>query len=257
MILLFNSNHQPVLEKKVIQIKPVDYFKKQQELEESPPNEIDIHREEIESTKKELKQLQSEKERLLQSVQEEIETEKHNWQKEKEHWIEQAKQEGYNAGFALGKEDGYSQYKALIDQANSIIQSAREDYYQTVEQNEETIIHLAMHTAEKILQQKIADKPEMFINIVRTAIQDIKDQSNITIYLHPANYQFVLQQKEELMRLLEKEAALSIHINERLAENACIIEHPYGQIDASVDTQLTQIRQILQEFAMEKNDESS
>lgn len=258
MILLFDSNNQTTLDKRVIQIKPLDYFKQQQEKETgTPQDELANQKDMIASTKQELDQLKQEKEQLLQSVQQEIETEKNNWQTEKEQWIEQAKEEGFNKGIQLGKEEGYSQYQSLIEQANAIISSAQKDYYQTIEQNEETIINLAVHTAEKILQLKIEQEPEVFSNIVQTAIQNIKNQSKITIYLHPTNYQFVLNQKNELMRLLDKEATLSIYINEGLANNACVIEHPFGRIDASIDTQLEEIRQILQELAMEKNDESS
>jgi flagellar assembly protein FliH len=37
-----------------------------------------------------------------------------------------------------------------------------------------------------------------------------------------------------------------------MTENQCLIEHPFGRIDASIDTQLEQIRNVLDQVTMEK-----
>ncbi|MFB4475339.1 flagellar assembly protein FliH, partial [Oceanobacillus caeni] len=61
--------------------------------------------------------------------------------------------------------------------------------------------------------------------------------------------------KQELTQLLENNLKLSIYVKEELDVNACIVEHPFGQIDASIDTQLSQIKQILQDVVQENGHE--
>jgi len=260
------SNHHQSFSsnKKMIQIKPPEYFLEKQSgfdketAGETPLlNQLNHYEGEIEAAREELERIKAEQDQLLRTTNEQIQKEKSGWELEKEQLTEQAKSEGYYEGLILGKEEAHNQYKGLIDQANSIIESAQKDYFTTIDQNEETIIDLAIHTAEKVVQQKIADTPEVMLRIVRAAIQDIKDKSKLMIYLSPENYEYVLHQKHELLRILDNKADLSIYMNEQLSENACVIEHPYGQIDASVDTQLAQIRQILHELVMEKNDKSN
>ena len=263
-ILLSNHNESFSSNKKIIQIKPPEYFLEKQSASNqtidhnlSPKEQLSHVEGKIEFAEQELERLKAEQNELLTKTHEEITKERNNWEQEKEQLIEVTKKEGYEEGVVLGKEEGKSQYKTLLHQANSIIESAQKDYFSTIDRNEETIIDLAIHTAEKILQQKISDEPEAILGLVKAAIQDIKDKSKIMIYLHPENYQYVLNQKNELLRILDNEANLSIYINEKLTENACVIEHPYGQIDASIDTQLGQIRQILHELVMEKDDKSN
>jgi len=113
------------------------------------------------------------------------------------------------------------------------------------------IVKLAVRSAEKVIKQQLSEHPESFLEIVKAAIHELKDHAVVSIFLHPDNYEHVLKQKDELRQLLDAETKLAIYIREDLEKNSCLIEHPYGQIDASVDTQLDQIRQALEEKAME------
>lgn len=205
----------------------------------------------IKDYQNEILKLEKRRKQLLIETENEIVKEKELWEKQKEKLIKKAHDKGYQDGLSIGKQEGLRQYNDLINQANEIIKRATKDYHNTIEESEEMIIGLAIYTAEKVLEQKINGDPEQFLSIVSTAIKEIKDQSTISIYLHPNNYEFVVQQKDELVETLDGDTKLSIYIDQELNENDCIIEHPFGQIDASVDTQLNQIRSALVEFVLE------
>ncbi|NUJ33116.1 hypothetical protein HUS65_22110, partial [Pseudoalteromonas sp. 2103] len=125
------------------------------------------------------------------------------------------------------------EYRDLIDQTNSVIQRANEEYHAIVAKSDESILNLAIYVAEKILNQKIEEDSNAFFDIIKIAIKELQDQSDISIYLHPNKYSFVLDHKQELTQLLENNLKLSIYVKEELDVNACIVEHPFGQIDAS------------------------
>ncbi len=48
--------------------------------------------------------------------------------------------------------------------------------------------------------------------------------------------------KQEIEQTIGNQASLSIFPNKELAKYSCIIETPFGQIDASIDTQLTELK---------------
>lgn len=238
-------------EEKVIKIKPVQTVEKQNEDKHKQLHE----QSKLKHMKEELKQLEQHKNKILQEAAAQIEQEKKSWKQEKAQWIEQSKQQGYQAGFEQGKQAGIAQYEQQIDKANAIVETATKDYYTTVEASDDTIIELAIHTAEKILKNTLSNQPEAFIPIVTAAISELKDQSRLAIYLHPNNYEYVVNQKEDLMQLLDGDTALSIFIDRQLSENDCLIVHPFGQIDVGIDTQLQQIAQALQEVSGEQRHE--
>ncbi len=207
--------------------------------------------EQIDNLKLELKDLRNHKELLLNETNAEIQQAKQNWESEKHAYIESAKKEGYQAGYKEGEEAAQHEYRTLIEQANSIVESAGLDYHTTIEKHEESIIELAVYTAEKILSQQLEKSSQSFLPIVKSAIRELKDQSVISIYLNPANYETVLEQKEELLQVLEEDVKLAIYINVEIPENGCLIKHPFGQMDAGIDTQLNELRQVLHEVSRE------
>ena len=250
-ILLSNSGKQPYEQKKKIRIKSIDLSQKDLMNGSKTKKGNQEMENELHNARKELTEVLNEKNLLIQKTKEIVIREKNNWKAEKEQWIEAAKEQGFSEGLLLGKEEGFNKYQQLLDEANALTETALKDYHTTVEKSNETILDLAIHTAQRIVKEKISEDPHVFMNIVKTAIKEIKDQPVISIYLHPGNYSNVLQQKEELVQLLENEAKLSIYTRENMDENSCLIEHPFGQIDASVDTQLHQLRSALQTIAME------
>lgn len=207
--------------------------------------------EQIDNLMLELEDLRNHKEMLLNETNSEIQQARQNWETEKHAYIESAKKEGYQAGYKEGEEAAHHEYLVLIDQANSIVESAGHDYHATIEKHEESIIELAMYTAEKILRQQLEKSSQSFLPIVKSAIRELKDQSVISIYLNPANYETVLEQKEELLQVLEEDVRLAIYINVEIPENGCLIKHPFGQMDAGIDTQLNELRQVLHEVSRE------
>lgn len=242
-----NSREIPQRE---IKIKPIELVRKQT-TETDPEQESAAIEEKLAAAKRELELVKQETSKLKENAKASIQEEKESWINEKQRLVEEAKNEGYQAGFEQGKSESLHVYHETINNANRIVDLVKVDYQVTLEKTEEVIVQIAMHTAEKIINQQLQENPEQFVHIVKTALKEIKDQTVISIYLHPANYENVLQQKAELKRILEQETKLSLYIDEELKENSCIIEHPFGRIDASIDTQLEKIREALEELVME------
>lgn len=252
-ISLSDSENKQLFNQKLIKIKPIRSI--QHTIEDEPIDsnkELETIQDEIESMQQELLDLAQKKEVLLEQTKRAIEQEKNNWAETKHQLIESAKQEGYQTGFFQGEQAGKAAYEEKLNQANLIIDATMYDYNKTIENSEETILQLSLSIAEKIIGKEISKEPATFLGIIRQAIRELKDQSTVTIYLHPLNYSEVIEQKDELNRIMEDESTLSIYLDENLKKNTCLIEHAFGQIDASVDTQLSKIREALQDYLMEK-----
>lgn len=231
-----------------IQLKPVQTI---HETQSNDSHDKETTESAILELSTELQQLTEDKQRLMKETQKAIDEEKEAWETEKQIYIESAKKEGYEAGFEIGKTESTQIYEALIEKANVIVHQTETDYHKEMEHNSESIVQLAVHIAEKIIQDTLKKQPEAFMNIVKPVLRELKETGRVTIYLHPDNYEYVFQQKEELTGILEETKKISIYADESLPTHSCIIEHPYGQIDASIDTQLEQIRNTLLEIASE------
>lgn len=145
---------------------------------------------------------------------------------------------------ALGKAEALQQYAELINRANSITEMSRKAVEDKLEDANEEIVELAVALAKKVWQQKSDDK-EAFLLLVQQVVNEVKEYDDISIYVDPYYYETIFQQKDEIQQLLYKECRLGIYADEKAPKGSCYIETPFGRVDASVDTQLMQLKDKL------------
>ncbi|NSL51185.1 flagellar assembly protein FliH [Calidifontibacillus erzurumensis] len=252
--------------KKVITLKPLtgNFFEEKKTIDLTSEPNNDIHEAEkkaeeiLREAEEEALSILKDAEKKLNAILQQIESEKQNWEFEKQHLIETARQEGYQRGLELGKQDGFNEYKMLIDQAKETVDLSKNDYLKTVEEAERTILHLGLKAAEKIIGFTLDLNPEAFSNLVKKVIKEVRDHQDVKIYVHPKYYDLMISQKEELKTYFTNPLTeLYIYPNEELNQTDCIIESSFGRIDASVDSQLRELKlKLLEMLDGDSNDEN-
>ncbi|WP_169331754.1 flagellar assembly protein FliH [Gracilibacillus halophilus] len=238
-----------------IAIKPIQTLNIEKEPNQSQEDFQDIQ-DQIKEAKQQLRDVKQQIEEQKKAANEEIDQMKQQWEEERQADQEKAQQEGYQQGFEQGKNDSVKQYEAFIQQGRDVVRQANQDYEDIIQKSESSILEIALEVAEKIVYHSLSEDHELYTNMVRRAINQVMNQTSVEIYCVPAHYQKVLDNKEELMHILHQRAELSIYPDEQLQEGQVIIETPYGKIDASVDTQLEEIRyrlaQVVEEMTREQ-----
>lgn len=249
------SNQNSNRNVKVISLKKLSDIQKSQN--DSTTTNIEEHTIKLENEMTELEQslkdLEQKKEKMLTDIKEAIEKEKTIWLETKEKERQEAKDTGYKIGYDEGLEKAEQVWANKIKEANQITEMSNQDYYRTVEKHEDAILQLSIATAEKVIQNKLNEDKSYFITIIKQAIEELRDKSNIVIYVHPNRYSILIDQKAELEQLLEKEDLLTVYMDKQLEENDCTIKHPFGQVDVGIDVQLQQIKDILAERLREES----
>lgn len=239
---------------KIIGIKPVKKLYQIEKEEPKEKKEEDVA-ELAEQARKILEQAKEEAETMLDSARKTIQQEKVEWEKEKEMLTKQAKEQGIQIGTEQGQQQGYQEYENLLGQAAQIIKLAKKDYQATLTESEDMIVHIALTAASKILKTEV-EKTEHYVQMVQYVLKEVKDQTKITVFSHPEDYHLLLTQKDELLNIVHYDADLTIYPDSELTRGACIIESPYGMIDAGIDSQLQELRDKLFEISKEKAIES-
>lgn len=168
---------------------------------------------------------------------------------------EEAKQAGFNEGFNQGLESGKAEYEGVIREAHDVVNLAKEDYFRTVEKAEPVILDLALAVAEKIVGDILLSDDNYWKKVIEAAIFEVKEQQEVRLYVHPDWYEKTLKHKDELENMLSQAEQLYIFPDVELTLTSCIVETPYGRIDASVDSQLAEIKKQLHEKLKENRHE--
>ena len=141
-----------------------------------------------------------------------------------------------------------TEMKNDIEQVKQLVDLAKDDYLAYIESAEQTILQLAMQVSEKIIGHELSSSKESFLYIVKKVLKEVREYPEIQLRVHHKNYPFLLTAQEEIMSIFPKETTFYIYPDEDLQETACIIETSKGRIDASVDSQLHELKQKLIEL---------
>ncbi|MFJ7976399.1 flagellar assembly protein FliH [Peribacillus sp. NPDC096379] len=220
------------------------------DLSDSPEGQVNVQEylitEQIEDAKREAKALIKEAETKAGQILQEIEQAKEYWENhEKAEHMKQAYDSGFAEGVQTGRSSGYEEWIDKINQAKEIANSSKEEYVKYINSSEAMILELAIAVAEKIIDQKLKESSEAFLSIVKRTIKEARNYREIQLHINPVHYEEIIEQKEDLQAMFTKETALIIYPDPELSEDSCLIESANGRIDASVDSQLREIKDKL------------
>ncbi|HEY4553816.1 MAG TPA: flagellar assembly protein FliH [Bacillaceae bacterium] len=214
---------------------------------------LDLHKEL--AVKEALKQAEDQAEAIIARAQEEARTIQHhmdaeraNWEEEKNILRKKAWETGYEEGLKEGHQQGLLTYEEQITAARDIVRDSREAFQQYLESAERTILELAVSVAEKVLHGTLQENPEQFHHLVKAALKEAREFKEVQIHVHPANHQALMAAKNELDALFPSNTQCFIYPDSDMDEHACVIESENGRIDASIGSQLSELKSKLLEL---------
>ena len=167
-----------------------------------------------------------------------------------------ARDEGYREGYAQGigkaMEDAQRDKEAVAARMEKEVQAflekadmAREE---VLLQARDELLDLCIAVAEKVVRVSLKSSSEVIVRMIQTATERLKRQEWVHIYISGCDTKGVAQISPALTTAL---GALSQHVKIiPMGDDeggTCIVETPEEIIDASVSTQMTNIRDLLRD----------
>ncbi|WP_349410496.1 flagellar assembly protein FliH [Pseudalkalibacillus sp. SCS-8] len=162
--------------------------------------------------------------------------------------LAQAHRQGYEEGYQQGKDQSETEYKQYLHEARDILSQAQSHYEAKLLEAEPELIRLSVRIAEKIIGQKLEEE-ETWKGFISEALHQVKQEEEIKIFISPQNYDRTLPLTTKLSKSLDSDIVL--YPDETQSEQGCLIETRYGQIDASINSQLDEMEAKLLEIVGE------
>jgi flagellar assembly protein FliH len=120
------------------------------------------------------------------------------------------------------------------------------------------MVRLALEIAEKIIHKELAAEPEIVASVLQRARQEVIDARHIRIRLHPADYELLAEIRPDLLTMgNDRGRAIEVVIDEDLNRGGCRLETEIGVVDATVPTQITELRrQLLDQESVRTHEDS-
>jgi flagellar assembly protein FliH len=157
-----------------------------------------------------------------------------------------SREEGYNEGIAQATQE----YEKLLEEAREIKNQAGVEYKQVLDSLEEDAVNTILDIAKKVISKELECKQNILL-LVREAFEKCSKDRKAVLKLSKSDFEYVNKNKDQLHAMLERSEETEIKKDLSLKEGGCVIETPYGSIDAGATTKLEKIendfRDILNE----------
>lgn len=167
---------------------------------------------------------------------------------------EQGYAEGRKLGYEEGVQDAYEEQRMILDKEIQALQTNVADVIRSVSTEKEKLMEtvvddlkkISLAVAEKIIQTSLQSSEDIIKRIILAATDKMKKRQWAKIYITKCNTGISLEADVEFLeRLSRLSDNVKIVTMDNAEEGTCIIELPDEVIDASVGTQLKNIKDII------------
>ncbi|MDF0672821.1 MAG: response regulator [Nitrospira sp.] len=155
----------------------------------------------------------------------------------------------YERGLAEGRRQSEAQRQqdlAVVTEAVRKFDAARSALRQTVE---EEIIALALQIASKVLHESAESHREQIVMQAKAALGAVEESDGVVIQVHPADAAVLEEVREELVGRQNIARKLTIEPVASLQRGSCLLHTATRLVDASLDTQLFRLGDVLRNRA--------
>ena len=158
--------------------------------------------------------------------------------------------EAYEKGFAQGERDGIrlseKTIEGLLESLRGVIADLNQQCRELGEEIERGMIRLVFTVLRKILHREDLIPESAVKESLNAAFHRIVDPRKVTVRVNPKDHQFILSCPGDLP-WKEEAGGVRVVPDDSIARGGCVLETPFGEVDATLDGQLDQILSLVED----------
>ena len=176
---------------------------------------------------------------------------------EAEQQAQTAATEGFQEGFAQGLAQAEADFREQRELMEGLIAGAYEEQKRIIREAEPFLLSLSTEIARKIIRNELKQDDAQLLSIIQHALRQADDSEEVVIHVALEDYPVVLPFEDELKSYIRAGAELKLMPVANQAPSGCTIHTKSGSYDATLDSQLSEIKKQLLLYCEEKaNDEA-
>lgn len=177
--------------------------------------------------------------------------------------FESASREGYSSGYENGYANGYQEAEEQVNQTlkveaedllielKTLIESVEQNKRDLLEEYKDDLKDIAIAIAEKVIHVSLKSSGDIIKRMIASATEGILSKEWVKIYIAKCDAELAVNGDSDLIGSLSYVSdRIKIILMEDEASGTCIIELPDKVIDASANTQIENIKEIISSSRM-------
>ncbi|MDO4965368.1 MAG: FliH/SctL family protein [Lachnospiraceae bacterium] len=188
---------------------------------------------------------QEEADRILSAAREEAESILASANAEALEIKAKAESDGHDEGYKVGYDEGVKLAEEAEQRCMQKEQELEELYEQKIEELEPVFVDKLTDIYEHVFMTDLADKKELVLYLLSDAMRNIEGGKNFLVHVSKDDYEYVLENKDELFKGLPSTSTLEVIEDLTLSVAQCFIEAESGIFDCGLGTELSLLKKEL------------
>lgn len=148
---------------------------------------------------------------------------------------------GYAQGERAGVEAGNRRGDAMVRRLGETLEELASLRQTLLQQSERQLVQLALAVARRIVRREVAADDELLMALARVALDKLGEAGQATIRLHPEDFTRAAARGAERWEA----AHVTVVADAAVSRGGCLVESPFGFVDASIDAQFQELARAL------------
>lgn len=156
---------------------------------------------------------------------------------------------GYDAGYERGKAEAKASYESstaeMLDRLGAVVAGFESVKSAVFAANERFLVELVYRIAGSILQKEILLDSEYLTRVVRSVVEKVGVKEQLKLIASTAQVELLYAMLPELEKKHAGLKNITIEASSQLGESDVIIETDWNRIDATLDSQLGSLHEVV------------
>ncbi len=159
-----------------------------------------------------------------------------------------AEKEGFDKGREEGFASGKGEVERLIEQLHSMLDRIIEKRNEIIDETESQLVSLVLMISKKVIKVISENQKNVVINNVIQALRKLKSRGEVLIRVNLEDVELTSEHVKDFMRMVENVRSVTVVEDSTVDKGGCIIESDFGEIDARISSQLSEIEDKILEL---------
>ena len=167
--------------------------------------------------------------------------------------VETAEREASKQGRVEGREEGYKEGVAeaerLVGRLHIILDRAMDKRAEILAETETQVVELVLLVAKKVVKVISENQKSVVVQNIQQALRKLKTKSDVIVRVNLADLQLSTEHVKDFVQMTENAKRIQIVEDSTVDRGGCVIETDFGEIDARIASQLSELEEKILEVA--------
>ncbi len=161
--------------------------------------------------------------------------------------------DAYGQGKKAGLEEAEKQFGATVKALAEAIDEIGRLRQLILKNSTDDMVRLVMAVSEQLVQSEISVRDDAIIAVINNALQAAVKSDEFHIKVNPADFEMVTKNRPLFLASISGLKNITFEADQKTSRGGCLVESVLGEVDATLETRLDEIRQHLTGLMEKRN----